>query len=396
MIVNLRTMRNLLLLSILSIVLFACEEDFDLITEYKDQTVIYAFLEHKDPWNPTQDTNFVVVNKAFLGEENVYDMAAVADSVNYPDYDKITVYLQRIKNINPNSDTIGEKIYLDYTVHYKDSGAFSRENNVVFYTTESLMDYQDMNMYPSPNVNENYFYKITVLKPDQEEVYATTKMIRGLYEGRPLNLPSNNRWIDMASSIPNYTYKVEFESNMDARMYVFKIRTYYYEKRTDGHIYLDYVDYNHPLLITSDKIQESPEEMQISVNPSSYYSAFNRELSDTSGVVWRIPKILSKTGLTETHTLMFSLGNQEMYIYNQVTQPSDGIVQEKPTYTNIKNGLGLFTSVWNYSRNNFQLRDRTIDSLAVGVVTKDLKFQNYAFTSTQNSMINESDVIKRY
>ncbi len=396
MIENLNIMRNLFLLLAISVVFMSCEEDFDLLTEYTDQTVIYSFLEHKDPWIPTRDTHFVVVNKAFLGEANVYDMAAVADSVNYKNYDEIEVTLQRIKNINPDSDTLDSKIYLEYTKHYKDSGAFSRDNNIVFYTTKNLMNYQDMNIYPFPNPDESYYYKLSVKKPGQKEVYATTKMIRGLHEGRPLDLPPSNRYIDMVSTVPNFTYKVEFQSNVDARLYQFKIRVYYYEKRTDGHIYLDYVDYNHPLLATTNKVQAKPEELQVNVVPLAFFSSIQRALSDTSGVEWRIPKMLSKSGLTESHALMFALGSQETYVYNQVTQPSFGIVQERPTYTNITNGLGLFTSKWNYKRGNFKLRGRTIDSLALGSVTKDLKFKGYAFAATQNSLINSSDVIKRY
>jgi hypothetical protein len=171
---------------------------------------------------------------------------------------------------------------------------------------------------------------------------------------------------------------------------------YYYEKRTDGQIYLDYVDYKHPLMTTTKKEQSKPEELQVNVVPLAFYSAIQRALSDTSGVEWRVPKILSKGGLTESHTLMFTLGSQETYVYNQVTQPSFGIVQERPTYTNITNGLGLFTSKWNYKKDKFQLRDRTIDSLSVGVASKNLKFKSYSFTADQNSRINAADVIKRY
>lgn len=390
------TIKTALLFLFASLFFTACDEDFDLTTEYKDQTVIYAFLEHKDPWHLTGDTNFIVVNKAFLGEKNVYEMAAVSDSVNYDNYDEINVTLQRISNIDPNSQPIGEPIVCEYTTHYKDSGAFSRAHNVVFYTTKNLMLYKDVNLNPSPDENDSYFYKISVKKPGKEEVYATTKIIRGMYEGRPLNLPENNRLIEMASTFPNYTYNVEFGSNIDARIYQFKIRTYFYEKRTDGNIYIDYIDYLHPLMVTRNKIQQQSEDMEVNVTPSAYYTSFNKKLKDTTGVVWRIIKTKKTDERPETHSLHFTLGSQETYIYNQITQPSNGIVQEKPTYTNITNGLGLFTSKWNYSRNNFTITGGTIDSLSVGIYTKDLKFRTRDFTYNQNEIMDHTSVIKRY
>jgi len=142
--------------------------------------------------------------------------------------------------------------------------------------------------------------------------------------------PAKYRLIQMASSVPNYTYEVEFASNKDARVYEFRIRSYYYEKRTDGNIYIDYVDYVHPLQITSNKIQTEAQKMKINVAPLSYFSNFERKLSDTTGVIWRIIKTKTTSERSETHALLFTLGSQETYVYNQVTQPSYGIVQEYP------------------------------------------------------------------
>jgi len=396
------SIRNIILFILVIPFFTSCDEDFDTVTEYKDQTVVYAFLEHHDPWSSTEDTNWVVVNKAFLGEANANDMASVADSVNYPNYDNIEVTLQRINSIDPESGPVGEgqfnhdPIVLQYTTHYKDSGAFATDNNIVFYTTEPLMLFQDVSSNPRPDEDNPYYYKLSIKKPGKEEVYATTKIIRGIYEGRPMTIPESHREIQMASPFPNYTYSVEFGTNIDARVYEFRIRTYYYEKRTDGNIYIDYVDYVHPIVTTPSKNQERSIDMEINVAPLSYFSNFDRKLSDTSGVVWRILKTESGNPRNETHALLFTLGSQETYVYNQVTQPSNGIVQDKPTYTNITNGLGLFTSKWNYQKGNFGITGGTIDSLAIGVASKNLKFKTRDFTYRENSTMDKSSVIVRY
>ena len=391
-----RTFIKISIISLLiAISLTSCEEDFELNTEYKDQTITYAFLEHKDPWGwPTgdADTNWIVVNKAFLGEAKVDDMASVSDSVNYPDYNKIIVSLQRIETIDPKSKPIGNPIFLDYTTHFKKEGVFAQDNNIVFYTTEMLMDYRPLSASPSPQEDDVFFYKLSIKKQGKEEVYATTKMIRGIYLDVPMSNPPETRKINMASSFPNYKFSVKFMVNANARAYKFRIRTFYYEKRTNGNIYLDYVDYEHPLIITKEKHPIDAQKIEISVDPLSFYSSIERKLQNTDNVQWRIAKTQNKTGLTESHALMFTLGSQESYVYNQVTLPSDGIIQDKPTYTNITNGLGLFTSSWNYQRDQFAFTNPSLDSLSASVATKNLKFLNSASTSLENSKIKIADV----
>ena len=258
------------------------------------------------------------------------------------------------------------------------------------------MYHKDVDSNPRPDDDDPYYYRLTVKKPGKDSVYATTKMIRGIIEDRPMTFPVGNRYIDMASSFPNYTFTVEFGSNIDARIYDLKIRTYYYEKRIDGNIYLDYVDYQNPLVVTRDKNPTRSIDMEIDVPPLAFYSAIANQLHDTKDVVWRVPKLTLKAGLGESHALIFTLGSQETYVYNQVTMPSDGIVQEKPSYTNIHNGLGLFTSKWRFTRDHFELTGGTVDSLALGVATKNIKFQDYKTSVMFNDTITAAEVIKLF
>jgi|GEM_PF-3478640 len=376
---------------------FSCDEDFDLVTEYTDQTVVYAFIEHKDPWVYGQDTNFIVVNKAFLGEANIYDMAAAPDSTHYKNYDSISVTLQRIETVDPNSTPIGNPIVLSYTTHYKDSGAFSRENNVVFYTTHYLMDYQDVNLNPTPDPNQSYFYRLSIKKPGQAEVYAVTKMIRGFQEGKPFTLAPPVRIIKLYDADkPNHKLVVKFGTNVDARIYQLHIRTYYYEKRTDGNIYIDYFDYDHPLIVSSSKNATQSEDIETSVTIGPYLNKLLLECNDTSGVVWRAIKNKTSSERPETHAMGITLGSQETYVYNQITQPSNGIVQTKPNYTNITNGLGIFTSKWNFWRNQFTIEEKTINYISEGDFSKHLKFMNATDGQHQMDVMDHSVVIKRY
>jgi len=41
---------------------------------------------------------------------------------------------------------------------------------------------------------------------------------------------------------------------------------------------------------------------------------------------------------------MLTMGNNDLKSYIEVNSPSTGVVQERPIYTNVSNGIGLFAS----------------------------------------------------
>jgi hypothetical protein len=57
-----------------------------------------------------------------------------------------------------------------------------------------------------------------------------------------------------------------------------------------------------------------------------------------------------------------------------VTEPSQSIVQEKPAYTNIINGIGLFSSRFIKFSDSLDISQLTKDALKVNEHTKDLGF----------------------
>ena len=64
----------------------------------------------------------------------------------------------------------------------------------------------------------------------------------------------------------------------------------------------------------------------------------------------------------------------EMNTYISVNQPSNTITQERPQFTNITNGIGIFSSRGNVSK-FLPFRDFTLDSLQSSPITNGLNFQ---------------------
>ena len=58
--------------------------------------------------------------------------------------------------------------------------------------------------------------------------------------------------------------------------------------------------------------------------------------------------------------LVITIGTSDLATYITLNAPFDGIVQERPTFSNINNGLGLFSSRYTYEKLNVGLSPATV------------------------------------
>jgi hypothetical protein len=74
--------------------------------------------------------------------------------------------------------------------------------------------------------------------------------------------------------------------------------------------------------------------------------------------------------------LVFWVASDEFHTYLQLADPVSGIVEERPDYTNINGGFGLFGSRYFKSVNNKQLnpQDNSVQELVQGQYTQFLNF----------------------
>src|SRR5690606_17596542 len=107
--------------------LSGCETDVDIMAPYKSTPVIYAVLDH------TVDTQFVRINRTYLGEGNVSDYAAIKDSVEYP-VDMVEAKLFKYRGNNLLDSILLETI----EVPSRSPGVFYRQNVLFYYTAEPL------------------------------------------------------------------------------------------------------------------------------------------------------------------------------------------------------------------------------------------------------------------
>ena len=322
--------------------LYSCNNDFNINDEWENITVVYGILD------PNEPVNYIRVNKAFLGVGDLYQMAAVSDSIQY--LPVLDVKLERYDN-----GVLRQTIQLADTVipkeqnnPYGQPGIFATDNNILYYTRQVI----------SPG----YKYKLRInsyLLP--KEVWSETELMN----------PADFKILKPTSTMPpkiafedyNRNFDFEWESVANGRIYQVVVRFHFSETTTSGTT-LKYTDW---ILTPEYSLSLSGgEKMLKSVKVIDFYQMLVNQIPEAHGEVRRPLSV----------DFMFFIAHEELNIYIQVTKPSTNIVQDRPSYTNIKNGIGIFTCRINKEIPNRILTFRTIDSIANGKYTRKLGFTN--------------------
>ena len=327
---------------ILIVISFSCSTDFDINAEWKDVPVVYSVLNQSDA------VHYIKINKSFLGGLSAYEMAQTSDSLFYGD---LEVYIDKYVN-----HTLSKTFTFTKTTDIqKDTGIFANDKNIIYKNEEDLISSSDK--------IEDCVFKLKIINPKNgKEIIGETKLIDDLNIIRPQSGP-----LQMNFSIYESNYKVEWSSATNAKQYNTVVKIHYFELPDNTEDTTDYYIYWH----LPSKIDESnARTLNVEYQNSGFY---NTIASNVSVKPSNIRRYLSKV---DPVTFMFSMANNDLFTYIEVSSPSNGIVQEKPEFTNLENAIGIFAA-----RSSKELikkvRYQTIDSLANGIYTKKLNFANY-------------------
>ncbi|MBN2680897.1 MAG: DUF4249 family protein [Bacteroidales bacterium] len=340
-------MKKYIYLTLLLPILFinSCKTDFDVNANWKDIPVVYCLL------NPNDTIHYVKLNKAFLGEEDAYLMAAEPDSLFYSSAE---VKLERFKN-----GLLQETIIFEPTTEIpKEDGIFANDYNLIYKSAANL------------NKDGEYHLKINI--PEKtEEISSTTKLITNLQVSNPVTY----RKINFANTTSQFL--AEWKSSENARLYEITVFFYYYEIKPGQDPELKTIEWVQPTKTSSNNL--GGEEMKQEINGGSFLNYLYNQITNESD--WDNPEI-QRVVRKRAFDFRFLMGGEELNTFIEVTRPSNGIVQEKPAYTNINNGIGVFSCRFDYTVADLEIAQMTIDSLNAGVITKNLGFMTNSNTVT--------------
>jgi hypothetical protein len=316
-------------LLLISTLFMACETDFEVNAEWKEVTVVYGLLDQ------SQQQQYIKINKAYLGEGNALQMASVADSVNYNPAD-LEVKIFKVKESFSSVDTLGFVTLYD-TILEKDSGLFATDENII-YTLPS-------NFFLTNNADEKDYILSIVNKKSGKEVWAKTHLIHALALDIPPNKPMGFYSTIPSPPIPMPLEKLQTtvdwnhfnrqDDSKEGKIYQIIARIHYKDYFQNDTI-PTYLDWMQPQIT-----YDGSNEMHYTFDGDAFVNTLATKIKNTDNTL--IARRLSNV------ELFFTVGSEDLYTYMAVNEPFEGIVQERPVFTNINNGIGIFTCRYNRS-----------------------------------------------
>ena len=321
-------MKKLTFLFLLSSILFSsCETDFNVNADWKEVTVVYSLLDQNE------DKQYIRINKAFLGNENAYVMASVADSLNY-NPNNLEV---KIDKLSASGNVLETKILTD-TIIFKEDGLFSVEENIIYvFDTDNFL-------------NEEKEYKLTISNLVSGNIISSqTKLIHDLTLMSAFNNPAYKMgFYSQTGDFSNTT--IEWTHSKNAAIYQMTL-------------FISYTEYGADTIVKT--VQKVYPIIEYDGNPNMSQQITGEEFFNL--LAYNIPSSSTVNRRINNLDILFSVGTADVHTYINLNEPPTGIVQERDLFTNIDGGIGLFTARYNKMQENIFLTTTTKEAIATNL-----------------------------
>ena len=315
-------MKKLYFISCIFILFFSsCETEFDVHAEWEEVLVVYGLID------PVEDAQYIRINKAYLGDGDAIEMAST-DSINIDPSD-FRVVIKKEKLNSFNEWEILDSLPLIDTIMNKEEGLFYSAQNIIYY------------------VEDNSFFDVSNYDDRRFSIYVT-----------------NNRTDVSVDSYTKLVQPIQFDLNQSYQLGLYNANEFQlgdikWIKPKNAYVYelelvLKYTEsYNGSLDTISIGWKSSVvDKNKITVDGEKYFNFLENEIQ--------------KNSLVQRNYIGFeaiiTAGSEDLYTYISINTPSSSIVQERPTFTNINNGIGIFSSRTSTKR-SIILTSQTIDYL---------------------------------
>jgi len=320
-------------LLVLSAGLIGCNNELDINAPWQDVSIVYGMLDEQS------DTNWVRIHRGYLGTEGIAGGSQQPDSLYYQN---ISVYMEEL---DKNDNVINT---------FQLTQDNSKDLDTGFFTTQGFHLYR-----LDQKVNQANSYRLIIEKPNNEgpQISATTPVVADFNITRPIG--------QQKVSFGLNGQDFDWQQAKYARIYQSYLRFYYVEinalDASDSvRTYVDYKLSN----VFGTTLDGSGQDISNNVK----YEQFYRFLFNAIG-----PKENVKRFFRGMDVYVVA-GADDLATYISVSQPAEGIVQDKPLFTNVTNGIGIFSSTGTAEKLAMRLSNPSIDSLIKGIYTCDLMF----------------------
>jgi len=328
--------RITLLVAISAIAYTSCDNTIKILAPYKDVTVIYGLMDQNDP------THYIRINKAFEGPGNAYTMAQQYDSIYYP-VSPTQVISAVLEDSNTTTNTITSTIKLDTTTTVPmPAGTFSYPKQLLYYTKTKL------------NPADYYILVVTNNKTGKK-VRGTTGLLSDLAFKSPANF-ANSKNLQF-SFLTDHPTEIDWNTTPNARIYQMDIRFYYTEVAQST---------NDSALKSLDWVFAPITAPNLSGNVALNYNFTGQQFCTT--ILNSITINPFVTRYADSIAVIFTSGSDDLNTYVELSQPPTGINQDVPSFSDVENGIGLYTA------RHVQSIQKTIDGTILDTLTEEAKY----------------------
>ncbi len=320
--------------SLLAAVLFGCSTEVELNAPYESETVVFGLLD------PRQDTQWVKINRTWLGESNNLLVAGIQDSSEYPE-EAFTAYIERWQNGNMTQVYELQDTLLDN----KEPGLFFAPQHTAYYTATP------------GGVDPNSTYRLNIDFTEKEDVEASTNVIDipvGFISS-PISPEQSTQYpgVGFAAVTPNgtvyYDQNFEWLSSPNATRYDASMVIYVTEYVYSDESWTELVEVRDRqlewFLGTRSIAAGAPvQEVNLEVGGQAFFNFLRSRLEVDPRVRRALGYYDENFQVQRVFDFTVAMANEEFDTYLDVNEPITNIVQERPDYTNVVNGLGLFAS----------------------------------------------------
>lgn len=300
---------------IAALLLISCEKDFELNAEWEDITVVYSIFNQNDT------EHFIKINRAFTtgSDGNANHIALIPDSLYYDTTNlvvKVIEYENGVEKGQYNANPV--------VLYNKDNGTFFSDWQILYKFNADL--------------NEDNIYQLQIENVKRNKfIESETNLVNDFYIDKP-NAGGS------ASFVSINPVDIKWTSAKNGKRYQITIRFHYKEKSIASDTIERYSDWVFSPVTSIDT--KAGREMKIQYTGKAFYDNLDATVPYDDPV--KEDSVLGRVnGLVD---FIFTVANDELNTYLDVTEPNNSIVEDRPTYSNIENGIGIFCSRYNKVR----------------------------------------------
>lgn len=345
----------------------SCKNDVEIFAPQSDVTLVYGLLNADDTLHQFK------INRVFQGESAISELA---QDPTVSEYENISAQVIEMERNGFDTIETGRSWEVkEATITNKDSGFF-------YYPDQKIYEFSGL-------LSSNKLYRIKVDKQNETPIVeSTTELISK--QGNILLSPRGLDFIGLGLANlngPNEKIGLELKVPVNGKVIQVFLDFTYRNEYNDGtfgpYTTLSYYVGNY-VTATIPRTSDQSIKLQGNLNGAAFYEfiAANVPVVTTAdNIKQRIP---NRDGLDNTPLkFRYVVGGDELNTYIEVAAPSTSILETKPEYTNVTNGVGVF-SCRTFQEQDSKMSSASWDYLVEGEITAGRRFCHKSNTHPQS------------